>query len=85
MSHAQRGYINCTHYSELENYLLFILYLLWKPTPRDLKLRPFRYYQFETGLNIIKKDTSPYLQFKYHYTINLFEIFQVFKVFWVWQ
>ena len=37
------------------------------------------------NLNIIKKDTLPYLQFMYHYTINLFEIFQVFTVFWVRQ
>ena len=37
------------------------------------------------NLNIIKKNTSPYLQFKYHYTMNLSEIFQVLTVFWVWQ
>ena len=34
------------------------------------------------NLNIIKKDTLPYPQY---YKINLFEIVQVFRVFWVWQ
>ena len=49
-----------------------------KTNTKGLKLKPFRYYQFETS-TLLKKDTLLYLQFKNHNTINLFEIFQVFS------